>query len=177
MFRRLLVGLAFSFALLLQPGAMAQVEIDVDFVDAQSSEFMQKLGTSTGLFGGENSGRRTIAEFLYLTEKDDSCTSNIADEIELPAFICVFDDPTEEDTQHLYLDSDWGLHFVVLHNGIPVAVLDDAVENSTDNGIADLPDGDYSVFVFHNENPNRDEGNSYRLLAIVTFAIGTEIQS
>lgn len=131
--------------------AHAQVEFHVD---------TDRSLASYSSFSRLNEDQRTVVEFLYLTQKDENCTANVAGRANIEATICVFDDPTKADTQHLYVNTGgYSVRFAVYYNDDVVHVL------SREQGLGDLRPGKYMIQLL-------DNWSGMSLLSTVTFTIG-----
>ena len=132
--------------------AHAQVEFHVD---------TDQPIASYGTFSQLNEDQKTVVDFLYLTQKEQNCTANVTGQTNIEATICVFDDPTKADTQHLYVAGAYNVRFVIYHNGDVVHVL------SREQGLGALRSGEYMIQVLYT-------WSGLSLLSTVSFSIGGE---
>ncbi len=130
--------------------AHAQVEFHVD---------TDQPIASYGTFSQLNEDQKTVVDFLYLTQQEQNCTANVTGQTNIEATICVFDDPTKAETQHLYVTGGYNVRFAIYYNGDVVHVL------SREQGLGALRSGKYMIQVL-----NTWSGLS--LLSTVTFSIG-----
>ena len=148
---------------------LAQVEFDVETHPITSTDPVSLAPRDL------NDEEKVVADFLYLTQKEEFCISeetNLSDIMGSPVVIvCVFPYPGDGDTQHLYVGKSPGnsylyLRYVVFYEGRPIAVL------NGDKGIANLDDGEYMLYAFYNaSNP------SHTLVATVSFSLSSEGQA
>jgi len=143
-------------ALMVIMPVKAQVEFNVD---------LSKPLKSFGSFDMLNEQQKTIVDFLYLTQKDEHCTTDIGAQASIEIFVCVFPDPTTA-TQHLYIKSlPYRTTLPIYYNDEVVAVLDD------DQGLANLRDGEYMVQALYHDYGGRQK----TLLSTVIFSVGNEV--
>jgi len=142
--------LALAFPMLAQ----TQVEFEVDIPEPDSIK---------SVFESLSGDQETVVDFLYLTQAETYCTENLSISDDVNAHVCVFDDPTDAEAQHLYVVIDgsvWSSYFVVHHEGQIVAVL------SNGGGIKNLPVGEYRIVVIH-----KHYRLPYELIASLSFSI------
>ena len=145
-----------SFMLIVLAPLTTQAQVDFD-VSASGEGLASDIR-----FWHLDDDEETVVEFLYLTAKDDFCSSNVTGSKDFNAIVCVFDDPTDPDSKHLYVDIPWSWYFVVLYEGSVAAVVKD------EEGLGSLPDGDYSLLLF------RESLRSHIPVATVSFSISDD---
>ena len=124
MLRKLIV---FALILCVALPTLAQVELRVD-VDV-SSDFKELTDDN-----------KTVVDFLYLTQKDEFCTTFLIDDTQYEPSVCVFEDIITDEL-HLYAFGSITTYFIVFYEGQAVALL------ARDMGVSNLRPGNYEILV------------------------------
>ena len=141
---RKLIG--FALILYVAMPTLAQAEFDMTPVDYW--RYAYHLGNTGSRARELVSNAETVAEYLYLTQKDDYCTSiNLyagRAKIKWLANICVFYDPRTKNPLLYLISEPWSVaDYIVLYNGRIVYV----PRHSGKATVPNLRSGDYEVYI------------------------------
>ena len=151
-----LKSILFLTCLLLFPNSWVAAQVEFDIVVSEAK-------TPTSSFRGLSEEQKVIVDFLFLTQKQKFCTSDLSPRANAEISVCVFQDPTVTSQQHLYIgESGWYMDHVVIYDDQVVAVL------GKEDGIGNLVDGEYMIKSFYNYDRAND------LLTTISFSIATE---